>query len=77
MSKPNPIEFTLASWSIEYESQYFESDRIGTYHYMAHITWVASKSDIKSLKTPLTHTEQKLFTGFELAKEWIDQELKS
>lgn len=77
MSKPKPIEFRLTNWSIEYESQYFESDRTGTYHFMAHVTWSAEKADKKSLKTPPTHTEQKIFTSFELAKSWVDKELAS
>jgi hypothetical protein len=72
MSRPEPIKFTLHNWTIEYESEYFESDRTGTYHYMAHITWSAS---VPGKKEPVRHTEQKIFTNSEDAKKWVEKEI--
>lgn len=74
MSKPESIKFELHSWSIEYESEYFDSDRRGELHYMAHVRW----STITSNKDkPVIRAFQDMFTTFEAAKKWIDEEIKS
>lgn len=81
MSKPESIEFELHSWSIEYESEYFDyeseyfdSDRRDKLHYMAHVRWSAITSNKDK---PVIRAFQNLFTTFEAAKKWIDEEIKS
>lgn len=76
MSKPKAINFVLDGWSIEYETQYFDSDRRGELHYMAHIRWVANWGE-ESMVPPKFMKEQEMFTTLAKAKEWIDKEITS
>jgi hypothetical protein len=73
MSKPSPIEFRVRWWTITYQAVYYESNRAGTYHFRADISYIADLPNNKITTTDIYNT----FTSFEDAKTWIDQELES